>query len=127
MAEEKKEEKKIIVDEDWKNKAQKEKESSKDKIQQEPAGKQGPAQQLPKGDFGTLVSLLATQAFFALGLIGDENDKTPPKKDLPLAKFHIDMLESLEEKTKGNLTENEKQFLEGALSQLRISFVNSAG
>jgi hypothetical protein len=126
MTEEKKEEKKIIIDEDWKNKAQKEKETSKDKIQQEPAGKQETSGQLPKGDFGTLVSLLATQAFFALGLIGDENDKTP-KKDLPLAKFHIDMLESLEEKTKGNLTENEKQFLEGALSQLRLSFVNSAG
>ena len=126
MTEEKKEEKKIIIDEDWKNKAQKEKETSKDKVQQEPAGKQGPSQQLPKGDFGTLVSLLATQAFFALGLIGDENDKAP-KKDLPLAKFQIDMLESLEEKTKGNLTENEKQFLQGALSQLRLSFVNSAG
>ncbi|MGD0785676.1 MAG: DUF1844 domain-containing protein [Sedimentisphaerales bacterium] len=126
MTEEKKEEKKIIIDEDWKNKAQKEKEISKDKVPQEPAGKQGAPQHLPKGDFGTLVSLLATQAFFALGLIGDENDKTP-KKDLPLAKFQIDMLESLEEKTKGNLTENEKQFLQGALSQLRISFVNSAG
>jgi Domain of unknown function (DUF1844) len=126
MTEEKKEEKKIIVDEDWKNKAQKEKETSKEKVPQEPAGKQEASGQLPKNDFGTLVSLLATQAFFALGLIGDEKDKTP-KKDLPLAKFHIDMLESLEEKTKGNLTEQEKQFLEGALNQLRISFVNSAG
>ncbi len=126
MTEEKKEEKKIIVDEDWKNKAQKEKETSKEKVPQEPAGNQGPSQQLPKGDFGTLVSLLAAQAFYAMGQIGDENDKSP-KKDLPLAKFQIDMLESLEEKTKGNLTEQEKQFLEGALSQLRISFVNSAG
>ena len=126
MTEEKKEQKKIIVDEDWKNKAQKEKETSKEKVQETDAGREQAPQTLPKGDFGTLVSLLATQAFFAMGLIGDENDKAP-KKDLPLAKFHIDMLEALEEKTKGNLTQQEQKFLAGALSQLRISFVNSAG
>jgi hypothetical protein len=126
MTEEKNEEKKIIVDEDWKNKAQKEKDTTKEKVPDKDAGKERASQPLPKGDFGTLVSLLATQAFFALGLIGDENDKAP-KKDLPLAKFHIDMLEALEAKTKGNLTEQEQQFLEGALGQLRLSFVNSAG
>ncbi len=126
MAEEKNQEKKIIIDEDWKNKAQKEKETLKDKAEKKPAGEKQSPQSLPQGDFNALVSLLATQAFFAMGLIAAENDKEP-KKDLPLAKFHIDMLEAIEQKTKGNLTEQEQKFLSGAISQLRMGFVNAAG
>ena len=84
MAEEKNQEKKIIIDEDWKNKAQKEKETLKDKAEKKPAGEKQSPQSLPQGDFNALVSLLATQAFFAMGLIAAENDKEP-KKDLPLA------------------------------------------
>ncbi len=127
MAEEKGK-KKIIIDEDWKNKAQKEKEvlKAKDKVEKtdETAGQQG-EQPLPQGDFSSLISLLATQALFAMGVITTEKDKEP-KKDLRLAKFHIDMLEALEEKTKGNLTEQEQKFLSGTLSQLRMGFVNAA-
>ena len=138
MGKEEKEEKKIIIDEDWKGKAQKEKDVLKEK---EKIGKSADAKamadrgeedggqeqqyQLPAGDFGALVSLLATQAMFAMGLITTEKDKEP-KKDLRLAKFHIDMLEALEEKTKGNLTEQEAKFLSNTLSQLRMGFVNAA-
>lgn len=132
MAEEKKQDKKIIIDEDWKTKAQKEKEvlkaKEKEKVDQEP--KEPNAQQeqrpLPQGDFSSLISLLATQAMFAMGIITTEKEKEP-KKDLRLAKFHIDMLESLEEKTKGNLSEQEQKFLSGTLSQLRMGFVNATG
>ncbi len=116
MTEEKKEEKKIIVDEDWKTKAQKEKEELKEKPEKEDI----PA--LPAGDFSALVSMLATQALFAMGLIATEENEEP-KKDLRLAKFQIDILEALEEKTKGNLTEQEQKFLTGALGQLRMGFV----
>jgi len=129
MAEEKKE-KKIIIDEDWKTKAQREKEvlKSKEKVDKEPEKPDARQEQhpLPPGDFGALVSLLATQALFAMGLLSTEKDKEP-KKDLKLAKFHIDMLEALEQKTKGNLTEQEQKFLSGTLSQLRMGFVNAAG
>jgi hypothetical protein len=121
MAEEKKQEKKIIIDEDWKNKAQKEKEALADKEE----SKQEQQHQLPPGDFSSLVSLLATQALFAMGLIATE-ENAEPKKDLRLAKFQIDMLESLEEKTKGNLTEQEQKFLAGALGQLRMGFVEAS-
>ena len=122
MAEEKKEEKKIIIDEDWKNKAQKEKETLKD-TQESPQQQERPT--LPPGDFNSLVSMLATQAMFAMGFIATEKDKEP-QKDLMLAKFNIDMLESLEQKTKGNLTEQEQKLLTGALSQLRMGFVEAA-
>ncbi|MFA6187027.1 MAG: DUF1844 domain-containing protein [Phycisphaerae bacterium] len=123
MAEEKEQEKKIIIDEDWKNQAQKEKEALKEK-QQEPVESQE-AHQLPPGDFNSLISLLATQAMFAMGFIATEEGKEP-EKNLPLAKFHIDMLEALETKTKGNLTEQESKLLTDALSQLRMGFVSAA-
>ncbi|MGA2915555.1 MAG: DUF1844 domain-containing protein [Sedimentisphaerales bacterium] len=126
MAEEKKEERKIIIDEDWKGKAQKEKEVLKEKGKIETPKKDAEQQyQLPAGDFGALVSLLATQAMFAMGIITTEKDKEP-KKNLKLAKFHIDILESLEAKTKGNLTDEEQKFLSGTLSQLRMGFVRAA-
>jgi hypothetical protein len=126
--EEKKDEKKIIIDEDWKQQAQKEKEilaaqeeAEKEKV---PRGKShhGP---LPQGDFAALVSMLVTQALFALGLIQVEGQKDK-EPDLELAKYNIDMLETIEEKTKGNLTEEEKKMLENTLAQVRIAYVKLA-
>ena len=39
------------------------------------------------------------------------------------AKLHIDMLGVIEEKTRGNLTEDEKAMLTGTLNELRMQFV----
>ncbi|MCE5339897.1 MAG: DUF1844 domain-containing protein [Planctomycetaceae bacterium] len=114
-------EKKIIVDEDWKNKAQKEKETAAEKCgcgQDHAAGQH----KLPPGDINALISLLATQAMYSLGLIATEKGQEPAK-DLQLAKFNIDILDSLEQKTKGNLTEQEQSFISTTLSQLRMAFV----
>ena len=127
MAEEKKEEKKIIVDEDWKKEAQKEKEilaaqEEEEKKKAEEETRRGP---LPKGNFAALISMLVTQAFFAMGLVHviGEKEKEP---DLELAKYNIDMLETIEEKTKGNLTEEEKKVLENTLGQVRMAYVQVA-
>jgi len=128
MAEEKKEEKKIIVDEDWKQQAQKEKETLAEK---EEAGKQKAQGQtrargpLPRGDFAALVSMLVTQVLFALGMLEVEGRKKEP--DLHIAKYNIDMLEALQQKTEGNLTEEEKKVLEDTLSQIRMAYVKMAG
>jgi hypothetical protein len=46
--------------------------------------------------------------------------------DLDGAKQMIDILAMLEEKTKGNLTPGEKQFLEQALTELRLVYVRVA-
>lgn len=127
--EEKKEEKKIIIDEDWKQQAQKEKEilaaqekAEKEKKPQEKS-RHGP---LPKGDFAALISMLVTQALFALGLVHVEGQEGK-EPDLELAKYNIDMLETVEEKTKGNLTEEEKKILENTLGQVRMAYVKLAG
>lgn len=129
MAEEKKEEKKIIVDEDWKQEAQKEKETlaaqeeaEKKKTQDE----ERPRGPLPEGNFAALVSMLTTQALFALGLLQVKGqDKREP--DLELAKYNIDMLQTLQEKTKGNLSTEEETVLSNTLSDLRMGYVQIAG
>jgi hypothetical protein len=124
MAKEEKDEKKIIIDEDWKQQAQKEKEKLSEEEKTEKAKvRHGP---LPEGDFAALISMLVTQALFALGLIQVEGQKDK-EPDLELAKYNIDMLETIEEKTKGNLTEDEKKMLENTLSQVRMAYVKLAG
>jgi len=127
--EEKNDEKKLIIDEDWKQQAQKEKEllaaqekAEKKKAQREEI-RRGP---LPKGDFAGLLSMLVTQALFSLGVLAVEGgEKKEP--DLELARYNIDILETIEEKTKGNLTEEEKKVLENMLSQVRMAYVKVAG
>lgn len=132
MAEEKdadkKEEKKIIVDEDWKQEAQKEKEilaaqeEAEKKTDEESKGR-GP---LPKGDFAALISMLTTQTLFALGVLQVKGqEKREP--DLELARYNIDMLETIEEKSKGNLTEQEQQVLKNTLNQVRMAYVQLTG
>ncbi|MCJ7693567.1 MAG: DUF1844 domain-containing protein [Sedimentisphaerales bacterium] len=128
MAEEekKKKEKKIIVDEDWKKEAQKEKEvlASQEQSEQseEQVGKQKGRRSLPPGDFAALISMLVTQAFFALGLIHVEGQEEK-EPDLEMARYNIDMLSTLEEKTKGNLSEEEDKVLQSTLSQVRMAYV----
>ncbi len=123
MAEEKKEEKKIIIDEDWKKQAEKEKEVLAAKEEAEKQEKQ--RRQLPKGDFAGLISMLFTQALFSLGFLQVKGEEKR-EPDLALAKYNIDMLEMLEEKTKGNLTDEEQKTLTQTLSELRMAFVKVA-
>jgi len=126
--EEKKDEKKIIIDEDWKQEAQKEKEilAAQEKDEKEKTQEQKPRRgPLPEGDLAALISTLVTQAFFALGMLDVEGQKKEP--DLGMAKYNIDMLETLGEKTKGNLTEEEKKVLENTLNQVRMAYVKVAG
>jgi hypothetical protein len=96
-------------------------EEVKEKEQQE----KRPPGPLPKGNFAALISMLTTQALFALGLLQVKGQ--PNKKpDLELARYNIDMLETLEQKTKGNLTEEEQKVLKNTLSELRMGYVTFA-
>ncbi|HCK98482.1 MAG TPA: DUF1844 domain-containing protein [Candidatus Marinimicrobia bacterium] len=70
-----------------------------------------------------LIQSFITSAWIQMG-----KQKSPITGDtavnLKEARFTIDMLEMIEEKTKGNLSEEEKQILAGALSELKINFVD---
>lgn len=122
---------KIIVDDDWKAQAQREKEKLAEQVEAGkeatgaaagPAGERG---QLPPASFVTLVNTLVTQILFALG--GIEDPKTKKRYvDLALAKHHIDTLGVLEEKTRGNLSDDEKRLLDQALYETRMNYVQIA-
>jgi len=126
--EEKKEEKKIIINEDWKKEAQKEKEilAAQEEADKEAKEQSKGREPLPEGNFAALVSMLTTQTLFALGFlqIKGQEQKEP---DLELAKYQIDMLETLQEKTKGNLTEAEEKVLANTLNELHMTYVKVAG
>jgi len=129
MAEQEKEqEKKIIIDEDWKKEAQREKEilAAQEETQKKEAQEdQRPPGPLPQGNFAALVSTLTTQALFALGLIQvkGQEDRQP---DLEMARYNIDLLETLQEKTKGNLTEAEEKVLKNTINEIRMGYVKVA-
>jgi hypothetical protein len=72
--------------------------------------------------FDTLVSYLSTTAMFQLGLLpGPGGERIP--LDLMNSRRTIDLLEVLQEKTKGNLTAEEAKILEDVLFELRLTFV----
>ena len=76
-----------------------------------------------EASFSMLTMSIASSAAMAMGLTPDPSTgKT--EIDKGLARFNIDLLVVLQEKSKGNLTNDEKQFLETVLSDLQMKFVN---
>ena len=117
----------IIVDEDWKAQAEVEKQrlAEQEDAAQERGAAGGEARQLPQASFTTLVSGLTTQVLFSLGAVPDP--ATGQRyRDLDLAKHHIDTLGVLEEKTRGNLSAEEKKLLDSALYECRMAYVRVA-
>lgn len=113
---------KIQIDSDWKAEAQAEKERLASKSASEEGQPARGAGQLPPPTFETLVSTMATQALFSLGAIPDP--RTGQRvAHLDLARHHIDMLSVIEEKAKGNLSEEEEKMLATTLYELRSSYI----
>lgn len=118
------------VDESWKQRAKTEKERDSQKVEQGPSAATDTAEGRPRDPLPepTLTALfigLATQALVGLGEA--ESPITGQKeKDLDFAKYNIDMLQSLEDKTKGNLAPAEKVMLTQLLYDLRMRYVKAA-
>lgn len=112
--------KSLHVDDEWKSRAQAEKEAAA-------AGTGEPGEEdmgFPPASIPLLINTLAMQILSALGQIPDQNTgKAMIFK--PLAQHLIDMLGVLEEKTQGNLTADEQQMLTEVLAQLRILYVQT--
>jgi hypothetical protein len=77
---------------------------------------------LPEINFATFVVSLSSSALIHLGMAPDPITGEQ-KKDLAIAKQTIDMLAMLQEKTRGNLTEDEAQLMESMLYDLRLRYV----
>ena len=81
--------------------------------------------ELPKIDFSTFVLSLATSALYHMGMTEVPEGAPQPEKNLPLARQSIDTLEMLQEKTRGNLSDEEDKLLQSVLYELRMSFVKA--
>jgi len=81
--------------------------------------------QLPEINFPTFIFSLNSSALVHLGVI--EDPATQQKvKNLPMAKQTIDILGMLEEKTKGNLLDDEANMLKTMLYELRMLYVKES-
>lgn len=89
----------------------------------EEVGRAGRQQPPPPMDFSLFVLSLANTALFQLGLVKMPDSKEV--KDISGARQTIDILAILEEKTRGNLTDQEKTLLSETLFQLRMAFVEA--
>jgi hypothetical protein len=119
---------KLHIDSDWKAEAQKERERLAQK-EQDRTAKAGPGgraergeHELPEASFRTLVGMLASQAIMGLGAMADPQTNRVII-DLEGARLSIDLLEVLEQKTNGNLAEEESQELRQMLAELRNRYV----
>ena len=86
----------------------------------EPGGERAEAE--PTSDFASIARSLATTAYAALGLIPDPASGTRHREPA-VARQMIDWLAVLEQKTRGNLTFEESDFLSRLLYELRLAFV----
>ena len=87
-----------------------------------PAGARGRgARELPPPSFAALVQSMVTQVLFYLGDLSTRGAE--PTINLDMAKHQIDTLGILEEKTKNNLSDEEKHLLDAALYEARMRYV----
>jgi hypothetical protein len=92
-----------------------------------PPGQSEEAMPLPPATFTYLALSLRIQAEMHLGLLdlGDEKDR--PEPNLEAARHTIDLMAMLQEKTKGNLAQDEQRLLENSLTELRFRYVQATG
>ena len=75
-----------------------------------------------EASFSVLVMSIASSAAMSLGLTPDpQTNKLHPDKTM--AKFNIDLLVVLQEKTKNNLNGDEKTFIDNLIADLQMKFV----
>lgn len=115
------EEKKIIIDEDWKSQVEREKEEIVAKKDDPEAGPPGP-NEIPPASIEMLVTSLGTQAMMALGQVADPASGQAMYHP-ELARHHIDTLVVIQEKTKGNLSAEEADMIDNFITQLQQLFV----
>lgn len=75
--------------------------------------------------FSTFVMGLASAALIELGVVDDPQTKKKRHNRL-LAKQHIDYLQMLKDKTKGNLDDNENKLIDSVLTDLKLHFVKAS-
>ena len=97
----------------------------KEEKMEEPKKEEAKRTPLPEVNFNSLIFSLSSSALLHIGEISDPQSGET-KKDLDLAKHSIDIIAMLKDKTKGNLTDEEQQFLDNILTDLRLRYVKAS-
>ncbi|NCC25253.1 MAG: DUF1844 domain-containing protein [Deltaproteobacteria bacterium] len=84
------------------------------------------SESMPYLNFSTFVMSLVSSGMVHLDEVPDP-ETGQRGLDLPLAKQTIDLLTMLQEKTKGNLDQNEERLLQDVLFELRMVYVRKKG
>jgi hypothetical protein len=130
------------VDESWKEQAEREKKVSEAAAPGTPAAEPAPAaagtapppaqdharedEETPQARFDVFLSGLAMEALIALGDMAHPVTRKQAANPAH-AKYLIDLLGLIEEKTKGNLSADEQKLLTDALYQLRMRYLAKSG
>jgi hypothetical protein len=77
---------------------------------------------LPPASFSFLVESIMMQTQMQLGIFSLDDEETS-EPNLPIARHSIDLLATLQEKTRGNLTAEEQRLIENGLTELRFRFI----
>ena len=102
--------------------------SGKDEEKDAGGGSEEPQSEmpLPEMNFATFVFSLNLSVLVHLG-VNDDPVSGKKVKNMPIAKQTIDILGMLEEKTRGNLTDEEDKLLKNILHDLRMLYVKESG
>ncbi len=73
--------------------------------------------------FQSLISMFQYQAMMQLGKLMNPSTQKA-ERDLEAAKMSIDILIMLQEKTKGNLSEDEANYIKRIIHELRMNYVD---
>jgi hypothetical protein len=132
----------LHIDTDWKKQAQEEKKRLVEEAKRAAAVPSTPAAPpsadpltpgrpgggRPRGEtvasFASIIQSFLSQARYFLGELSPQGME--PAINLDMAKYQLDMLSILEDRTKNNLAEDEQRLLDTALYELRMRFVNVA-
>lgn len=79
----------------------------------------------PEISFSSLIISLGTSAMIHMGLMDNPHTKQKDK-NLGAAREEIELISMLQDKTKGNLDDNEKKIVEQVLYELRLRFVEAS-
>ncbi len=107
------------VDEEWKKHIQEEKKDTGKQPTQKTK------QQIPEASFNLFISSLATQTLINLGEMASPFNKKKAL-DLNQAKFTLDTLQIIKDKTKGNLADDETKYLDTLLYDLRMRYIEKS-
>lgn len=75
-----------------------------------------------EANFSMLTMSIASSAVMSMGLAPNPQTNET-NKDKDMARFNIDLLIMLQEKTKNNLNDEEKRFLDSVITDLQMKFL----